>query len=302
MGRGLETNFVAGKVYTSRNGYAQYMPGTLPLVFTSGHGGLMTPSEIPNRTTTLCGTVADPPTANSFTTNNDHNSQDLARLIVKAIQDNTGQLPHLIINRLDRIKLDGNRSLQISACGNAAAIQAWTEYRAFIAVARAKVLADHGRGWYTDIHRHGHTNQRVELGTEILSANLRLSDSALDADVAIENGSTIRTMSAENTSMTLSQLLRGPNGLGTIIVNEGFACCPSQGDPAPLESESFYDYTNYNAYNYCCRNGLDLFCGLQMECNTGIADSSSQRLAYAGAVARAYRTWLPNVGITLPTP
>ena len=75
-----------------------------------------------------------------------------------------GTYPHVIMNHLARRKLDANRPELEAACGSDAARIALGEWHAFIDSAEAAVVRASGRGWYMDIHGHGHAKQRLEIG------------------------------------------------------------------------------------------------------------------------------------------
>ena len=120
-----------------------------------------------------------------------------------------GTYPHVIINHLARRKLDANRPELEAACGSDAARIALGEWHAFIDSAEAAVVRASGRGWYMDIHGHGHAKQRLEIGYLLTSAQLSLTDAALDANRAFRDTASSRTM-AEEASMAFSSLVRGP--------------------------------------------------------------------------------------------
>ncbi len=88
------------------------------------------------------------------------NTQEVARAFGQTLFDRTGRRPHIVINRLHRIKLDANREIGEAAQGNATAETAWREFHEFIEAAKDAVFDDFGRGLYIDLHGHGHDNQR----------------------------------------------------------------------------------------------------------------------------------------------
>jgi hypothetical protein len=156
---------VPDQSYYGRSQYVQYFPGELPVVLSAGHGGDLLPGEIPDRT--------------YGTTVQDANTMDLALRVRQAIKDQTGSWPHLVVSHLRRIKLDPNREIVEAAQGNLAAERAWWEYHTYIKRARQIIEADFGEGYYIDLHGHGHTIQRLELGYLLSSSQLASSDEAL---------------------------------------------------------------------------------------------------------------------------
>ena len=286
-----EPEYVPGQSYFGTSDYIEYIAGDLPLIFTAPHGGLLTPASIPARTEGACGT-------GDFATVTDANTQDLARRIQAAFAQD-GRHPHVIINRLARSRLDANRAIDMAACGSAEAELAWSEYHEFILAAEEQILEDQGKGWYTDLHGHGHEIQRLELGYGLSATTLRLSDEELDASAATENASSIRVMSQES-PLSFSALLRGPGGLGSLFTDAGFPSVPSDEDPAPDAGEAYFS-GGYNTARYGCSDG-GAICGVQIEMNfTGVRDTPANRQIFAEALKEVYSSFLAtHYGIELP--
>ena len=275
--------YTPGQSYTGRNGYIEYIAGNTPVIFAAPHGGSLTPSEIPDRTEALCDTT-------EIVTQADANTEALVREIQSAFHARTGKYPHVIINKLYRGKLDPNRSMGTGACGDNEAEIAWDEYHDFIAAAKSKVISDFGRGWYTDIHGHGHTIQRLEIGYLLEATDLQQSDGTLDGSSAYENESSFRTFSA-GTTVSFANLLRGNGSLGTLLEAAGYPSVPSVSTPTPLSGEPYFT-GGYSLQQHGCAGGGNI-CGLQIEHNyTGVRDNATNRATYAAALVRVYETYL----------
>ena len=293
--------YTPGQSYFGRNGYIEYVAGNAPVMYTAPHGGALTPSEIPDRTSSACG--------ESVTTTTDLNTADLVRRMQQAHFARFGTYPHIVINHLQRRKLDANRTLAAGACGDAEAQIAWNEWHDFIGVARSAVLSATGKGWYMDMHGHGHDKQRLELGYLTTGAQLRSSDATLDATVAYEDTASITTLS-RHAPPSFSALLRGPAGLGTLYASDGFPSVPSASDPAPASGDSYFT-GGYNTARYGC--GIEAtalggqaggnVCGVQIEANyTGVRDTETSRQRFAEATARVMELYLgTHWGIQLGT-
>lgn len=286
-----DPDYVAGTAYFGTNDYIEYIAGDLPLIFTAPHGGLLAPTSIPERTEAACGST-------DFATVTDANTQDLARRIQAAFAQD-GRYPHVIINRLSRTRLDANRELGMAACGNSEAQLAWAEYHEFIQDAQAAILEEHGKGWYTDLHGHGHEVQRLELGYGLSATTLRLSDAELDASAPTERASSIRVMS-EQSPVSFSAMLRGPASLGTLFGDAGYPSVPSEQDPAPDVGEAYFS-GGYNTARYGCSGGSAI-CGVQIEMNfTDVRDTPANRQAFAEALRAVYAEYLlEHYDIVLP--
>lgn len=296
--------YVPGQSYFGRNNYIEYVAGNAPVIYSAPHGGALTPSEIPDRTAGNCGGAA--------TTTTDLNTAELVRAMQARHVARFGTYPHIIINHLARRKLDANRTAEEAACGDAEAIIAFGEWHDFINVAKAAVLQASGRGWYMDMHGHGHSIQRLELGYLLSGAQLDLSNASLDANAAFEDTASMRTIS-EFAPPSFSALLRGTNSLGTLYANNGFRSVPSTAEPGPA-GESYFSGGD-NTRRHTCGAEAAAFggttagniCGVQIEANyTGVRDNATNRDRFGDATAAVLEQYLAthwglNLGTTPPS-
>lgn len=282
--------YVPGQSYFGRNNYIEYVAGNAPVIYSAPHGGALTPSEIPDRTASNCG--------GSATTTTDLNTADLVRAMQARHFARFGTWPHIIINHLARRKLDANRTAEEAACGDAEAIIALDEWHAFIDVAKAAVLQATGRGWYMDMHGHGHSVQRLELGYLLTGAQLDLSNALLDANAAYEDTASMRTIS-ESAPASFSALLRGASSLGTLYANNGFPSVPSATDPGP-DGDAYFSGGD-NTRRHTCGAEATAFggtsagniCGVQIEANyTGVRDNATNRDRFAAATVAVLEQYL----------
>jgi hypothetical protein len=282
-----ERSYVPGTSYFGSNRYIEYIAGDLPLIFSVPHGGTLLPAEIPDRTPGTCGGAA--------TVSADGNTAELARAIEAVFVARTGKHPHIVINRLDRRKLDANRDLTEAACGNAEAQIAWREYQDFIAVAKARVRADFGKGWFTDVHGQRHSIRRIEVGYQLTAAELRLPDAVLDSSRRYETLSSIRTFS-EQSPLSFAALLRGATSLGTLLAGAGYPATPSSQDPAPAAGQEYFSGGHNTAVHGCSAGGS--ICSVQLEHPfEGVRDTAAHRGRYAAELVRIYEAYLSQFGI-----
>lgn len=274
----LEAEAVAAETRESwpgRNGYVEYLPGTLPLVVTAPHGGDLEPVEISDRSW--------------GTTVTDLNTRELALVIRDVLHEETGAYPHLVICHLDRVKLDANREIVEAAQGEWAAERAWWEYHVFADEAGALVEEEFGRGLYLDIHGHGHDIQRVELGYLLSSSDLERSDQALSSSSMAEKSGIGALVESSGTS--LATLIRGPLGLGTLLAERGFPAVPSASQPDPGGAPYFSG--GYSTLRHGSREGGRIS-GIQLEHNYyGLRDDAGNRRRYAEALAEALAAYFP---------
>ena len=281
-------SYVPGQTYFSANGHIEYRCGDLPLVISVPHGGALAPADIPDRT------------CNDPVYDVDANTVELGDAIDSVFAVTDGCRPHLVINHLARRKLDANRNLADGACGDPQAVLAWQAFHAFIDSAKARVAATAGKGFYLDLHGHGHTVQRLELGYLLYEDELALPDATLNTSTYI-NYSSIRALALQNQlALPHAELLRGPLALGTRLASLGYPSVPSQQDPFPLQGQPYFS-GGYNTARHGSYNGGAVD-GVQIECNfTGVRDSPMNRALFADSLRVALSTFLIDHYFTQPT-
>lgn len=272
-------DYQTGKSYFGRNNYIEYVAGDLPVIFSAPHGGREKPEEIPDRD---MGTF-------SF----DVNTQELARTIADELHQRTGHRPHLIICRVNRRKLDCNRELKEAAAGNPHAEQAWREFQGYIDTARETVAKKYGRGFYIDLHGHGHAEQRLELGYLHSVDQLAIADEELNKP-PYATESSLRAIAAKGT-MPYSELIRGKNSFGALMEARGFLCSPSPSNPHP---KAPFFRGGYNTDRHA-RDAAPL-AGLQIESySKGVRDTPESREKFAKAIASTLDEYL-TIHLDLP--
>lgn len=279
---GRTQSLVPGQSYYGSNNYTEYINGTLPVIISAPHGGRVRPSSIPTRTS-ACGS--------DVVTVLDTNTEELARAIDSCLYVLTGQHAHTVLCLLSRQKMDANRPMDVGACGNATAEEAWKDYQNFIDSSQQRILRNYGRGLFIDVHGHGHTVQRNEIGYLLSGAELREDDAIINtADYTAE--SSIRYLAWKNTgNLSHAGLVRGAQAFGTLLANAGYPSVPSVQDPYPLEDQSYFN-GGYNTQRWGSRNGgkIDAF---QIETNyTGVRNNAASIAAFADTMAHVIMRYM----------
>lgn len=279
-----------GESYWGSDRYIEYIAGDLPIILSASHGGHLEPLGIPDRTPDRCG--------GSATTLTDRNTRELTLAISEALHERFDGHAHVVINHLHRLKLDANRDVEEAACGNAAARRAWDDFHHFLETARTVVVEDHGRGWFMDIHGHGHDIARLELGYLLTRSDLDRTDEELGADDGYRRKSSIQTL-AGSADLGFADVLRGHLSLGGLYAGHDFPAVPSPADPTPGQDPYFTG--GYNTVRYGCGHGADRFggvpggplCGVQVEANfPGVRDTPENRARFATATAIVIEIYL----------
>ncbi len=270
--------YIPGDVYFGDHGYIEYHAGNMPVVISEPHGGYLTPSTIPDRT--CSGSV----------TQGDAYTEELAYELNDAIHALTGCYPHIIMNKLDRKKLDANDDYTTGACGNPLAEVAWQEFHAFIDSSEAYIVKTFTKGFYIDLHGQSHTKERIELGYLLYTNELQMSDSILNT-IKYINYSSIRNLAKHNIdSLTHAQLLRGPYSFGSLLYDKGYPAVPSLTDPYPQTGDPYFT-GGYNVAHHSSYQGGTID-GVQAECNYNIRANLSVRLKFVDSLAIVIRDYL----------
>lgn len=278
-----------GQSQFGANNYAEYIPGDAPIILVAPHGGELKPDDIPDRSCSGC------------VYSNDLNTQELGRAVQQAIYETIGCTPHLVINRLHRIKMDANRAIGEAADGDPAAEQAWREFHGFIAQARRSVDSTYGKGMLIDLHGHGHSIQRLEIGYLLSKSDLQLSDEAMDASSLLPQKFSMRSLLESTDTITLSTLIRGENSLGAQMEALGFPAVPGIYYPYPEDNEPYFTGGyNTSVYGSAGSGNID---ALQIECNLqGVRDNAYNRDRFAKALAATLdqfiKTYYPELEVT----
>jgi hypothetical protein len=248
--------------------------GDYPVILSAPHGGYLAPDSLKDRTCSACVTVRDSRT------------QEWARYLTDEIFLLTGRRPYAVINLLARVKLDANRDLQEASDGDANSAEAWSTYHAALDQASADVSARYGAGLVLDLHGHGHSVPRFELGYLLSASTLRLPDSDLDGRSA---GSSVLNLARG--AGAFSALIRGPDSFGELLQTQGVAATPSLTDPAPGSGEAFFS-GGYITRRHGSLNGGTVD-GIQLEAFYPEArDSDSNVAQLAKRVAQAVVSYM----------
>jgi hypothetical protein len=274
--------YIPGQTYFGRSNYIEYIAGDMPFILSAPHGGAIKPAELPNRTTNA------PYTNSVFTT--DANTTNLANEVRKAMTNRFGHQPHVIICHLDRDKIDCNREIGEGAQGNVLTEISWNDFQNFISAARQTVSNQFGKGFYIDLHGHGHTNQQLEIGYLLTSSELNHTDNTLNTSNYAAQTS-IRELDQRSPS-TFAQLLRGTDSLGGLMAGRGFPSVPSPTKPDP-DGDPYFNGGYNTLVHGSISNGT--ISSLQIECNfTNVRDSAVNRTMFATNLAGALDTYFSN--------
>ena len=268
------TTFTPGETVFGSKNYTRFIVGDYlsPIILSSPHAGDLVPTNIPDRTQGV--TVTD-----SYVT-------DLTLKLADSIQKVTGLRPHMIINDLKRIKMDPNRSLDEAFLTHADATLAYNDYHGFIKSALKIMSEKVGKGLYLDMHGHGHTKSRIEVGYLLSATELNGTDASL-ANLAY---STSINAISKTSTLPFWELIRGSQSFGTLLANAGCPSVPSQQDPKPLADDYFSG--GFCTSSYGSLNGGNIS-AIQLETpGPIIRNTAALRQQSAGKMARVINDYL----------
>ncbi|MBN09676.1 MAG: hypothetical protein CMC79_04825 [Flavobacteriaceae bacterium] len=258
--------------------FIDFREGNMPLLIISVHGGEIEPEWITNRT------------CDGATVVKDSHTLQVAELIESELKSN-GYSPYIVLNKLHRKKLDLNRSLSDSNCGDQTTQPYWDLFHKKIADFRATIQNQFGAGLSVDIHGQSHVEQRIELGYLLWSSHLRMGSSSINTD-EYKNRSSIKNLLNNNSeNLELTDLLTGDTAMGSFLNERGYASVPSKEDIAPKEGELYFS-GGYNTWTYGSRDGGSVD-AIQIELNMiGVRDTYENRKQFATEFAQVLLTYL----------
>jgi hypothetical protein len=244
--------------------YTEVQYGNMPLIISVPHGGVENPSTIPDRT---CPNIV---------TSTDLKTIELANAIDSVCKADYGFQPYLIINYLKRTKLDQNREIVEATCSNSSIENIWKNYHLSIDTCITKITNKYPQVLFIDLHGHGHTKQRLELGYLVSANELRTPSTIIPSTTSYYN------MLQQNLFLSSNQFLTTPNSFGTFMANRNFPSVPSAQDVAPLITDEYFD-GGYNTKTYTSSLYPKVY-GWQVETYlTGLRDSEANRIIFAKA-------------------
>jgi hypothetical protein len=315
-----------------------YIAGNLPILITVPHGGFLdnTTGTFPSSSDTAyylhnrtygCGTQTD-----------DVSSLDMACELFQKIKDqyttdpNNPKYPHVIINRLARIKIDQNRNVNedCNPYDHARGLRAWKDFHVnFREIAMNNILNTQGRGLYIDLHGKANYGADIDIGYHLTSTQLGKDDGTING---LYENSSIRFLK-QYLGVTLVDLIRGSRSFGDILDKKiqiadndgvatndivGYHVAPSTYKPKPSTILGYYmsgefntdlfcgvkeGSTDYNDYKYYI-NSVSYYStnnyftsarfinGFQLEVKKTIRDSAAKRQALMKKVAESIKEYL----------
>ncbi|TGK39228.1 hypothetical protein EHQ12_00785 [Leptospira gomenensis] len=275
---------------SAKNGWSEIHIGELPIIITSPHGGTLLPSEMSDRTTGTLG--------------NDSNTADLAYKIGQEINVRLGKRPHLVINRVDRSKVDMNRRIDeamddfVSPAFAENRI-AYEDFHRFVSAAKGDVQKRFRRGILIDVHGHGQEQDIVQLGFNLTEAELESDENEWAADL-LHRSSSVQSL-VDAGGISLREVLIGDDAIGTLLEEKGYPSFPNRqlrNFPSSADNHYFTGGFISDVYGSDDGGNVDAF---QMETpGPNVRNDETLRAAFAGKFAESLIRFLKKAGYTIP--
>lgn len=277
----------AGQVYFDEHEWTEVIAGDIPLVITVPHGGTKKPEGMADRT---CKDDRG-----RIVRGTDSYTQEVSRFIREAFMGKYNKQPYIIINHIARRKVDQNRPLDYAACGDEKGMEAWHNFHSAADSTLAHAVQEFGYAFYIDLHGHGHSNQRLELGYALAKGDLQKTFKRQDMEKYAAKSSMANYIK-KYPDADIWELLFGEHAFGTYINHGGIPATPSMQDPHPVDNEAFFG-GGYNTRRYTSSDYPDVF-GLQIEMHYRKArDSKANTRTFAKSLGRAYFSFIDKLDL-----
>ncbi len=235
--------YVPGEIASDIDGYIQYYVGNTPIIITVPHGGEINPSIIPDR---------------NGESEKSENTIGIAQYFYTTFTSGNNNLyPHIIINNIDRAKLDPDTNIESGAQSNYSTIY-YNRYHNYIQAAVDSTEEYFDVGMLVNLVGHKDDSQKIELGYLVSLNDLNQSDTALSNSNVQTSINSIASLS----SSTLAETIRGFDSVGGKIMD--LSCCkpiyytfdvtPSPDFPIPDNDD--YNIGRYTLLTYGSQNSI----------------------------------------------
>lgn len=290
------------KYYRMSQSSIDFYPGTMNLILTVPHDGDLS-SNLPKRPKGACRKVnssnkkcyyQSPCPSSHYKIDSklcpiSHGRDLNTRLLALALRYELNELlhvkPFVIINRLERSKVDMNRFIDQGTFTMDQNMHAWIRYHFYIKYARELIVQNqyniHGKGFLFDLHSQEHQENWVELGYLIPSRQLAREKYSL-------NSSSLSSYLTERYSS--EELIIGKKSLGYFLMKYLYPVTPSPMYPSPAK-QSYYEW-GYTIEEY---GRTENFSAIMIESPARELRNRTKLYFYSKALALAIKEYLIEI-------
>jgi hypothetical protein len=284
-----------------------FYPGTMNIILTVPHDGNLK-SNLPKRPKGACRKLnstskkcyyQNPCLSSKLKIDTkicgiSHGRDINTRLLALALRYELYQLfqlkPFVIINRLERSKIDMNRFIDQGTFGVTNSMHAWIRYHFYLKHAQELIINNEynyqGKGLLFDLHSHEHEEGWVELGYMINSRQLSTKKYSL-------KGSSLSSYLEKLFHPT--ELISGNKSLGYFITKYNYLATPSPIFPSPPDQSYFewgYTIEEYGRYGN--------FSAIMIESPSNELINLTKLYIYAKSLALAIHDYIIEIELLEP--
>lgn len=260
----------SGQIIMDSKGWFEVKVGDIPIVISVPHGGNIRSDQLPNREGCSGAVVV----LDSYTL-------ALADAVEKQFLEKYNLRPTIVKTYLSRRHIDQNRDLAESICeDHPEMISAWHWYHNHLDSAVRWTSEKHNQVLFIDLHAHGHSNQRLELGYGLTIAEIGKVYSGIELEELMTK-STMANYKNINKDVGLQDLLIGDEAFGTLMHTKGVPSVPSKQNPYLMSNEDYFN-GGYNSRFYTSVDYPKSY-GWQIEVNSQARNTPERQQAFAKA-------------------
>ena len=290
------------KYYRMQQSAIDFYNGTMNLILSVPHDGDLS-SNLPKRPRTACRKITssskkcyyqNPCLSSQYKLDRkvcpiSHGRDLNTRLLALAVRYELNEFfqlkPYVIINRLERSKVDMNRFIDEGTFNVRESMHAWMRYHFYLKHARELIVRNpwniDGKGLLFDLHSQQHQQNWIELGYLISSRQLA-------RDKYYLNTSSLSSYLARLFSP--KEIIIGEKSLGYFLTKYQYLATPSPNFPSPPE-QSYYEW----GYTIEEHGRTGNFSAIMIESPAKELHNLTKLYFYAKALASAIREYIIEI-------
>ena len=295
------------KYYGMHQSSIDFYPGTMNIILSVPHDGDLR-SNLPKRPGSACRKVnstkkqcyyQNPCLTPKFRIDSKScrisQGRDInTRLLALALRYELNELfqlkPFVIINRLERSKIDMNRFIDEGTFGETNTMHAWMRYHFYLKHARELIINNEnnyqGKGLLFDLHSQDHKEKWIELGYMITSRQLSTKKYNLKSSSFASYLSKL---------FDPIELISGDKSLGYFLTKYKYSATPSPTFPTP-SVQSYFEW-GYTIEEY---GRHENFSAIMIESPSNELINLDKLYIYAKSLAFALRDYLVEIELLEP--
>ncbi|CAF1070519.1 unnamed protein product [Brachionus calyciflorus] len=262
---------IKSQVFFGFKNYTEFKTGDFNILISVPHNGKLLPQDIPDRTEDIIGNLFNDPYTRIFA---EQLSLEITRLLNKE--------PFMVINNLDRMKMDPNRNPN-QCCSpineNLDCHKTHKEFHDFINEFNKKMSKEFEQSLVIDIHGQYHLENWTEIG-------YLLSRNELNKPVLVESNKSSLQALKMRSNYDLESLIRGEYSLGAFLERKNYRIVPSPSIKSPGNGRYYSGGYITAAHKSNHSNSIQIELSYLLRTNDSVAKMSA--IDFANSIAEFY--------------